>query len=113
MTQHENLTFIDTDKTLLETYEMPSFKDGDVLLTQTLSLTADGQQYHRRIYSVFHAMAFVGGLGYVLMSIFSFFLTPCAAYSFRMRALKRLYFARTSDLGIFELDSRRSSSRSG
>lgn len=57
-------------------------------------------------------MAFVGGLGYVLVAIFSFFLTPCAAYSFRMRALKRLYFARTSDLGIFELD-RNSSSQSG
>lgn len=26
MTQHENLTFIDTDKTLLETYELPSLK---------------------------------------------------------------------------------------
>lgn len=111
MTQHENLTFVDTDKSLVETYELPPVTGYEnVLFTQTLALTNHGTYYHRRIYSVFHAMAFIGGVIYVTHGIFAYLIGPCARHSYKMRAFKRLYFARTKDEKLFESYARNRSS---
>jgi hypothetical protein len=58
--------------------------------------------YQRISYDCIGIAKDIGGLTNVLLVMFSLLIYPMANYSFFLRAIKRLYFAKTSDKKLFE-----------
>ena len=51
----------------------------------------------RSTYSILNLISELGGISKVIMFVFGFFLYPIAEHSFTLKALKKLYLAKSKD----------------
>ena len=58
-------------------------------------------EHSRAIYSFLDLLGDLGGVTEVMMIVFSFFLYPISEHSFVVKAMKKLFIARTRENGIF------------
>lgn len=61
----------------------------------------DGYIHERYIYSMFDLLGDLGGVIDVLMWFFGFFFYPIAQHAFILKAIKKLYIARTAQGELF------------
>lgn len=55
----------------------------------------------RRIYSLFDLLGDLGGVTEVIMLCFGFMLYPISEHSFHLKAIKKLFIAKTSNDDLF------------
>jgi hypothetical protein len=64
-------------------------------------LAPTGTLYKRKEHALFDVLSFVGGFAITLAFLIKLLINPIQRFAFRMRAIKRLYFARTSEDKLF------------
>ena len=74
----------------------------NVMLIEKFSMSDIGLKHTRRVFNMWLFLAYVGGLTYSLHSIIGWSVEPFAKHGFVLRALKRLYVARTQDQFAFK-----------
>ena len=67
----------------------------------TVSLDEQMDMHFRDIYNVFDLLGDLGGVTEVLILMFYLFITPLSEHSFMIKALSKLYLARTTDRDLF------------
>lgn len=67
------------------------------MFQQNYFMSDQGIFYFQRTKGLIEMLALIGGLSLVLYYVLDLLLYPIASHSFFMRALKRLYLARTKD----------------
>ena len=58
-------------------------------------------KYVRQVYGIFDLLGDLGGVTEVIMISFGIFLYSISEHSFHMTAIKKLFYARTSDTSMF------------
>lgn len=74
------------------------------LLQQRISLSGEGYQFRREKHSYIDFLAFMGAVTYSITCLISFLIGPIQRHSFNLRAIKRLYVARSQGKDIFGYD---------
>jgi hypothetical protein len=72
-----------------------------ILVEQTFSISEIAIKHNRRVYNFWMWLAMIGGIITSLMIVFNWLVAPFAKFGFQMRAIKRLYWVRTSDEKLF------------
>ena len=57
--------------------------------------------HERAIYSLLDLLGDLGGVTEVMMIVFCFVILPISEHSFVVKAMKKLYIARTKDTDLF------------
>ena len=73
-----------------------------MLLMESFQMSEVGLKHTRRVFNMWLFLAYVGGLTYSLHSIIGWTVEPFAKHGFTLRALKRLYVARTTERNAFK-----------
>lgn len=60
-----------------------------------------GVGHERAIYSLLDLLGDLGGVTEVMMIVFCFIILPISEHSFVVKAMKKLYIARTKDSDLF------------
>ena len=60
--------------------------------------------HSREVYNLMDLIGDLGGVLEVIIFLFGFFLFPASEFSFVIKALQKLYLARTSQSGLFKND---------
>ena len=72
------------------------------LLQQDFGVTSTGLRHHRKPFSIWGFFAYIGGIVSILMILFNWCVGPFARHGFLVRAMKRLYYARTPDKRLLQ-----------
>ena len=56
---------------------------------------------NRAVYNLLDLLSDLGGIDMFLFTFFARFLTPISKHSFNLKAIKKLYMARTKDKDLF------------
>ena len=57
--------------------------------------------HSRQVYNILDLLGYYGGLAEVVTVVFAFLVGPLAEHSFLLKAIKKLYFVKTSDSTLF------------
>lgn len=71
------------------------------LYTGEVVLANSGLVHRRRVYSIFDLMGDLGGVIEILLIVFNIMFLPMAEHSFNLKAIKKLFLARTKDEELF------------
>jgi hypothetical protein len=78
-----------------------SVRDQELIYSSVTWLNNESTKFSRQVYNIFDLLGDLGGVTEVIMLTFGFFLFSISEHSFHMTAIKKLFYARTSDEGIF------------
>ena len=84
--------------------------NSNILLNQKLSLSGEGFQFRKEFHSYIDFLAFMGAVFYSIYSLISLLIGPIQRHSYKLRAIKRLYFARGDSKDIFGYDHKKNQS---
>lgn len=77
-------------------------RDRNLLSQSVLVLSSETIRYTRKVYGMIDLLGDLGGVIEIVMLFFGFFLYPISEHSFNLEAIKKLFFASTSDETLFE-----------
>jgi hypothetical protein len=86
----------------LDYFEVPTsiYLNGEIFRF-VISLGTSKNQHQRELYNLLDFIGDLGGVFEILVSFFSFFIMPISEHSFILKALSKLFLARTSDAKLF------------
>ena len=100
--QRDNHTYVDFKDA--KTVEVPQTSaNTNVLFNQQIFLSPIGVMHIRKTLSLMDLLSFIGGALLSVFIIIAIIIQPCQRYAFKMRAIKRMYLARTNDPLMFPL----------
>ena len=71
------------------------------LLTLNFEIDNQANVFHKKSWAIFEYLGILGGIVYFTFNLVLFLISPLQKHSFILRAIKRLYFARTADNFMF------------
>lgn len=83
--------------------------NSETILAQKISLSGEGFEYLKEYHSFIDFLALMGGVTYSTYCLIGMLIGPIQRHSYKMRAIKRLYFAR-SEKNIFVYDLKKEES---
>ena len=78
-----------------------TIRNRDTLLIQRMQIDQAGELYKIKRYDLVQFLALLGGLLFFVSRAIHYLISPLQAHSFKMQALKNLYYARTSRRDLF------------
>ena len=74
---------------------------------QKVTIAKTSELIKFRAYNVFELFAFIGGLVVFFGIAFTYSLRPFQKHAFKMKALKRLYYAKTESENCFKIKNKK------
>ena len=100
--QYESHHFYNFQSTMRQKAFDTSFQNKDIIYKTSMMLSEIAVSHSRQIYDIIDLLGDLGGVMEVLLFVFGFIFFPFSEHNYIIRALQKLYMARTTNDKIFK-----------
>ena len=97
--------FWSLDDAILSIFERKTKHNKEIWYTADILLSPHVTEYEREVYGLIGFIGDLGGVFDLVMAFLGLFISPISSHSFVLKALGRMYLARTSDSSLFTIGS--------